>query len=164
VSDLVPLTLEGLRMEATVNAPVMLLREQGGESRVVPIFIGAPEASAIQYAVEGHVPERPLTHDLALLLLEETGATPVRVVITEVRDQTFYAELEVRVGDASRTISCRPSDAVALAVRAELPILATPELLDAAGQRVPAAEPDADEILDEFHDFIETVKPEDFEA
>jgi len=164
VADLVLLALEGLRVEATVNAPVMLLREQGGEARVVPIFIGAPEASAIQYAVEGHVPERPLTHDLALLLLEETGATPVRVVITEVRDQTFFAELELRVGDATRTVSCRPSDAVALAVRAELPILATAELMDAAGQQIPAAEPDADEIIDDFRDFIEKVKPEDFQA
>jgi bifunctional DNase/RNase len=164
MSELVPLNLEGLRIEATINAPVMLLRERGGEERVVPIFIGAPEASAIQYALDGHVPERPLTHDLTLRLLEEAGATPVRVVITEVRDQTYYAELELRLGERTRRVSCRPSDAVALAVRAEIPILATPELMESAGQKIPPAEAVADEILDEFRDFIQTVKPEDFEG
>lgn len=164
-----PLELVGVRIEVPANTPMMLLQESDGERRLLPIYIGHPEASSIHVAIEGIEPPRPLTHDLFATVLTELGATVDQVVITEVRDHTFFAELYVTIeGDEAgteRTISARPSDAVALAVRLGVPILATEQLLDEAGQPaelVADDDDDADEIIDEFKDFIENVSPEDF--
>ena len=162
-----PLELLGVRLEQPANAPVLLLRELTGDGRVLPIYIGGPEAAAIALALEGEVPPRPLTHDLLRNVLVELGAEVVQVVITELQEHTFFAELHLRVGGASHIVSCRPSDAVALAVRAGTPLFAADEVLDAAGKVQPTADDDEsdetpDEILEEFRAFIEDVKPEDF--
>lgn len=157
---MVPLELVGVRLEVPGNSPVIMLREQDGRHRVLPIYIGSPEAAAIHYAVEGIVPMRPLTHDLAVTLLTELGAVLDKVVITAVLDGTFYAELHLKVAGADRVVSCRPSDGVALAVRTESPIFASEDVLDEAGHEEPADE--ADEILAEFQTFIDQVSPEDF--
>jgi uncharacterized protein len=147
---------------------VLLLRELTGDGRVLPIYIGGPEAAAIALALEGEVPPRPLTHDLLRNVLVELGAEVVQVVITELQEHTFFAELHLRVGGASHIVSCRPSDAVALAVRAGTPLFAADEVLDAAGKVQPApadgdeSDETPDEILEEFRAFIEDVKPEDF--
>ena len=161
----VPLELVGVRVEIPANTPMVLLREQEGQHRLLPIYIGSPEASSIHYALEGLEPPRPLTHDLFLITLHELGATVDKVVVTEMRDRTYYAELYLKVGDAEKVISSRPSDAIALAVRCDAPLFASEELIDDVGQ-LPPEEPesDADEIIDEFKDFIENVSPEDFEV
>ena len=161
---MVPLELVGVRVEIPANTPMVLLREQEGRHRLLPIYIGSPEASAIHYALEGVVPPRPLTHDLFVNTLALLGAAVTSVVVTEVRDRTYFAEIHLQTGAGERVISARPSDAIALAVRCETPIYATDELIDAVGQEPPAeVEEDADEIIDEFKDFIENVSPEDFE-
>ena len=157
----------GVRLEVPANTPVLMLREQAEPHRVLPIYIGTPEASAIHFALEGVIPPRPLTHDLLIDVLNELDASLDKVVITEVRDHTFFAELHLRRGDMDLTVSCRPSDAVALAVRAQAPIFAAPEVLDDAAHvpEEPEAsdeDADADEILDEFRSFIDQVNPEDF--
>ena len=160
-----PLELVGVRIEVPANTPMMLLQESEGDRRLLPIYIGHPEASSIHVAIEGIEPPRPLTHDLFINSLIEIGAAIERVVITEVRDHTFYAELHLAVADASHVVSARPSDAVALAIRFGAPILATEKLLDDAGQPAELVDdPDdaADEIIDEFKDFIENVTPDDF--
>lgn len=149
-----------MRLEVPGNSPVVMLREQDGRRRILPIYIGSPEAAAIHYAVEGIVPMRPLTHDLLCTLLAELGATLEKVVVTEVLDGTFYAELHLNVGGVGRVISCRPSDGVAIAVRTQSPLFATEEVLDEAGHEEPADE--ADEILAEFQSFIDQVSPDDF--
>jgi hypothetical protein len=155
--------LIGVRLEVPANAPVMMLREQVEPQRVLPIYIGGPEASAIHYALEGIVPPRPLTHDLMATVVGELGGTLERIVVTEMREHTFFAELHIRVADRVLTVSSRPSDAVALSVRLGTPIFAAEEVLDEAGQLPEAAdEEEAEEILDEFRDFIEHVNPEDF--
>lgn len=159
--------LVAIRMEVPANTPVMILREQEGRHRVLPIYIGSSEAAAIHYAVEGIVSPRPLTHDLFRTVIGELGASLDRVVVTEIRDETFYAELHVTVGGESRTISSRPSDAIALAVRAHTPIFANEAVLDEAGTEavVVSAEPeseDAEGLVAEFADFIDQVSPEDF--
>jgi bifunctional DNase/RNase len=144
---------------------MVLLREQEGRQRLLPIYIGSPEASAIHYALEGVVPPRPLTHDLFLEVLGELGAEITSVVVTEVRDRTYYAELHLRTSEGEMVISSRPSDAIALAVRCDAPLYASDELIEEAGQDPPAEpEQDAAEIIDEFKDFIENVSPEDFGA
>jgi bifunctional DNase/RNase len=155
--------LVGVRVEIPANTPMVLLQEQAGAHRLLPIYIGSPEAAAIHYALEGTAPPRPLTHDLFASVLSELGAKLEHVVVTEVREHTYYAELHLRIGGKEHVVSSRPSDAIALAVRCEAGIFANDELLDEVGQ-VP--EPDtaeeAEEIIDEFKDFIENVSPEDF--
>ena len=152
-----------MRVEVPANTPMVLLQSQLDDQRLLPIYIGSPEASAIHYALEGVAPPRPLTHDLFVGVLEQLGAQLERVLITEVRDHTYYAELHLLVNGESEVVDCRPSDAIALAVRTDAPIFAEDELLDEVGQRPePAAEDDAEEIIDEFKDFIEHVSPDDF--
>jgi bifunctional DNase/RNase len=155
--------LVGVRVEIPANTPMVLLQEQAGEQRLLPIYIGSPEASAIHYALEGIDPPRPLTHDLFVSVIEQLGATLERVVVTEVIDHTYYAELHLVVADGERVVSARPSDAIALAVRCEAPLYAADELLDEVGQ-LPEPEPEeeTEEIIDEFKDFIESVSPDDF--
>lgn len=155
--------LVGVRVEIPANTPMVLLQEQSGAQRLLPIYIGGPEASAIHYALEGIEPPRPLTHDLFVTVLAELGSTLERVLVTEVRDHTYYAELHLRAPDGDHVVSSRPSDAIALAVRCGAPLFASESLLDEVGQ-LPEPEPDddADEIIDEFKDFIESVSPEDF--
>ncbi len=163
VANVTPMELVGVRVEIPANTPMVLLQEQSGDQRLLPIYIGSPEASSIHYALEGIDPPRPLTHDLFITVLGQLGATLEKVVVTEVRDHTYYAELHLKVGDAEQIVSSRPSDAIALAVRCEAPMFASDELLDEVGQ-VPEPEPEeeAAEIIDEFKDFIESVSPDDF--
>jgi len=145
------------------NTPMLLLRESDGRHRLLPIYIGSPEASAIHYALEGVAPPRPLTHDLFLNVLAELGASVTRVVVTEMRDRTYFAELHLATPTGDKVISARPSDAIALAVRCGADLFASNELIDQVGQEpVPEPEDDAAEIIDEFKDFIENVSPEDF--
>jgi bifunctional DNase/RNase len=161
----IPLELVGVRVEVPANTPMMLLREQDGDRRLLPIYIGTPEASAIHYALEGVEPPRPLTHDLFLITLGELGATVDQVVVTEMRDRTFHAEVYLSSPSGDKVISARPSDAVALAVRCNAPLFATDELMAAEAQEAPAEpEVDAAEIIDDFKDFLDNVSPEDFEA
>jgi len=163
----VPMELVGVRLELPANAPIVLLREQDGQRRQVPIYIGGPEAAAIHYALEGIEPPRPLTHDLLKNLLDELQVVLDRVVVTEVRDRTYFAELHLVVGGAAKRISSRPSDAIALAVRTGSPIFAEETLLDEVGQVIDEEAEgegavESEDLLEEFRDFIENVNPEDF--
>jgi hypothetical protein len=155
--------LVGVRVEIPANTPMVLLQEQDGAHRLLPIYIGSPEAASIHYALEGVEPPRPLTHDLFVTVLGQVGASLSKVVVTEVRDHTYYAELHLIVDDQEQVVSSRPSDAIALAVRCEAPLYAADDLLDEVGQ-IPEPEPEveAEEIIDEFKDFIESVSPDDF--
>lgn len=145
------------------NTPMVLLRESDGRHRLLPIYIGSPEASAIHYALEGVEPPRPLTHDLFLNVLGELDTTLTSVVVTEMRDRTYYAELHLVTPTGEKVVSARPSDAIALAVRCGAALFASNELIDEVGQEpVPEPDDDAAEIIDEFKDFIENVSPEDF--
>ena len=156
--------LLGVRLELPANAPVVLLREQTGD-RVLPIYIGPEEAASIARALEGVAPPRPMTHDLLRDALLALGASVTSISITELRDRTFFAEIELALAGRSVRVSSRPSDAVALAVRVEAPIFAAEDVLDEAA--APPAEPDGDpgeqeQIVDEFREFIDQVNPEDF--
>lgn len=168
----VPLDILGVRVDLAANTPLVLLREQGDAQRVLPILIGTNEAAAIHSAMEGMTPPRPLTHDLLAAVLDATSVTLQRVVITEVREHTFFAELRLTGPAGATTVSCRPSDGIALAVRTGCPVFATTALMDEAGVQ---AQPDteveaqggegaADEakILDEFRDFLDEINPDDF--
>lgn len=153
--------LVGIRVELPTNTPIMLLREQGGD-RYLPIWIGTAEATAIALAQDGIRTKRPLTHDLFTSLIEELGATVDGVVVTELHDGTFYADLTVSVGNETHHISSRPSDAVAIAVRTDAPLFAAKELLDEAGVHIQDHEDE--DMIEKFREFLEHVEPTDFEA
>ena len=156
----------GVPVELPANTPMVVLREQEGRHRLLPIMIGSPEASAIHNALEGIVPQRPLTHDLLVNVFAALGAELESVIVTEVRDHTFYAELHLRTDGGPKVVSSRPSDALALAVRTGTPIYADETLLDEAALDAPdeLAEQEEEAILDEFRDFLEEINPEDFET
>ncbi|MFM9122543.1 MAG: bifunctional nuclease family protein, partial [Actinomycetota bacterium] len=112
---MIEMRLEGIRLEIPQNTPVLMLREQGGVKRLMPIYIGAPEASSIHYALEGLKPDRPLTHDLLINVVEALDAQPVKLVITKIEENTYFADLHVLQLGKVVKISCRPSDGVAIA-------------------------------------------------
>lgn len=156
--------LLGVRLELPANAPVLLLREQTGR-RVLPIYIGPEEAKAIALALEGITTPRPMTHDLLRDTVTALGAEVVRITVTELRDKTFFAELELRVDGRTVRVSSRPSDAVALAVRVNAPIFAAEDVLDEAATAPEEAQDDPEqqqEIVDQFREFIDQVNPDDF--
>jgi len=154
-------SLVGVRVEVPTNQPIVLLREQDGQ-RHLPIFIGPPEATAIVYALQGMETPRPLTHDLFKSVLDELAARMERVVITELHEGTFYAEIEIVQNGETHRISSRPSDAIALAVRydEQVPIFVEEAVLDEAGVLFEAEE--EEEQIEEFREFLDQVRPEDF--
>ena len=163
----IEMELVGVRVQMPTNAPILLLREASGERRTVPIYIGGPEAHAIDLALSDTRTARPMTHDLVVNLLGELNATMERVVITEIRQGTFFADLYLRdsTGEVI-TMSVRPSDAVALAVRTETPIFAEEALVDDAGIDADADVDDdeEEEMVEELRRFLDEVNPEDFKS
>lgn len=167
--ELVPMELIGVRVELPTNTPIVLMRELTGAHRYLSIFIGAPEATAIAFALEQVETPRPLTHDLMKNVLDILDVTIDHVVITELRDQTYFAELILQETDGPRVVSSRPSDAIALAVRVGCPVFASPAVLDAAAypedpddEGDDGDEVDPDEVVEEFRHFIDSVNPDDF--
>jgi len=157
------MTLVGVRVEVPNNQPIVLLRENDGQ-RYLPIYIGQPEATSIVYALQGMETPRPMTHDLFTTVLGEIGARLSQVVITDMRDGTFFAEIEITRADGSTRISSRPSDAIALAVRSgtPVPIYAQEGVLDEAGVVFDQDEEEDEELIEQFTEFIDQVRPEDF--
>lgn len=151
----------GVRVELPTNTPILLLRERDG-NRYLPIWIGTPEATAIALALEGIETARPLTHDLMKTLLDALGADIERVDVTALEDGTFFAELVIESDGEELTVSCRPSDAVALATRSGSPVFATPELLEEAGVEI--HDDSEEEEIERFREFLDHVTAEDFEG
>ncbi len=158
--------LVGVRVQMPTNAPILLLREVEGGKRTLPIYIGGPEAHAIDLALSDTKTARPMTHDLVVNLLEQLNARLERIVITELRQGTFYADLYLRdATDAVTTMSVRPSDAIALAVRLDTPIFADEELVDEAGiEAEEDGDGDEEEMVEELRKFLDEVNPEDFKS
>jgi hypothetical protein len=156
------MSLVGVRVEVPTNQPIVLLREEEGQ-RYLPIFIGPPEATSIVYALQGMETPRPMTHDLFKAVLDDLAVHLQRVVITELHDGTFYAEIELGGnGSETRRISSRPSDALALAARypEPVPIFAAEAVLEEAGILF---DQDEEEVqIEEFREFLNQVQPEDF--
>lgn len=153
----------GVRVELPSNTPIVLLKEVNGAHRVLPIFIGGPEATAIALALDEVETPRPMTHDLTAAIVDILGAELVKVSVTDLRDRTFFAEMTFRRGDEEFVLSARPSDAVALAVRSGCPVYAADSVLAEAAQELPDDEPN-EEVVEEFRAFIDQVNPEDFES
>ena len=146
----------GVRVELPSNQPIVLLKETAGD-RYLPIWIGAVEATAIAFAQQGVVPARPLTHDLMKDILEATGLRLTAVTITDLREGVYYADLQFASGV---TVSARPSDAIALAIRVGTTIYAEESVLAEAGVAIPDEQ---ENEVEEFKKFLDEVSPEDFE-
>jgi bifunctional DNase/RNase len=160
---MVEMELIGVRVELPTNAPIVLLRETEGEHRTLPIFIGGPEATAIAFALEQVETPRPMTHDLMKDLLDDLNVRLERVVVTELRESTFYAELHLASNGRNHVVSSRPSDAIALAVRTGTTIYADESVLEEAGYAPEEGnEEEQDEVVEQFKEFIDRVNPEDF--
>lgn len=167
---MVEMELLAVQVEMPSNSPVMLLRETTGSGRVLPVVIDTPEAQAIYRGIERVRMARPLTHDLMASIVGELGAAIAKVTVTELRDRTFFAEIEFEIEGGTKVVSARPSDAVALAVRTGARIFAAEDVLAEAGQVLDsgddgdAGESDEDptELLDEFKEFLDGVNPDDF--
>jgi uncharacterized protein len=157
------ISVRSVRLDRLSGTPVVSLREDDLPRRQFEIFIGGPEAASIKSALDGETTPRPLTHDLYVHTIERLGLEIVRVVLTHVTDGTYFADVIVRTNDGEVVISSRPSDALAIALRATCPIYASDDLLEMVGE-VPEDEPvnNEAEIIDEFRDFIENISPEDF--
>jgi|SRR5262245_9944517 uncharacterized protein len=161
---MIEMELVGVRVELPSNAPIVLLRETEGGRRLLPIFIGGPEATAIAYALEHVETPRPMTHDLMKNLLDELGVQVDRIVVTELRESTFFAEIHLVANGRQHAVSSRPSDAIALAVRTGTQIYAEEAVLDEAGYTGGDEEQEAEqeEVVEEFREFLDKVNPEDF--
>ena len=155
---MVELSLVGVRVELPSNQPIVLLKEANGE-RYLPIWIGAVEATAIAFALQGIQTPRPMTHDLIRDILQETAVEVERITISELVDQTFYASIRMQAGGSTLEVSSRPSDAIALAVRLGSPIFGAEEVLEQAGIEI---KDDEEVEVEKFREFLDQVTPEDF--
>ena len=155
---MIELSLVGVRVELPSNQPIVLLKETQGE-RYLPIWIGAVEATAIAFALQGVETPRPMTHDLLRDILQESDIEVERIVINELVEQTFFAMIRMTSDGASKEVSSRPSDAIALAVRINAPIFADEDVLEQAGIEL---RDDEETEVEKFREFLDQVTPEDF--
>ena len=130
------------------NAYIVILRDEDNTD-MLPIWVGKAEASAISFALEGVAAPRPMTHDLMKSLLDEVDAKVISAVITDLKDNTYYAKLHLTYEDSEYSVDSRPSDAIALALRAQAPIFAREEVI-------------RKQVSEELGQWLENLKPEDF--
>lgn len=150
--------VHGVNLDVLTNQPVIILKDLKS-NRYLPIWIGQFEATAILMEVQGIRPSRPLTHDLLKNVIDSLSARITRIVISDLRDGTFYAQIHMSINSDNVQIDARPSDAIALAVRANVPIYADQTVLD---QAAIVNEIGEEEEIERFREFLENVKPEDF--
>lgn len=162
-----------VRMDEDADTFVLILVDAEGKI-FLPIWIGHFEAAAILFELRDVKPPRPFTHDLLVNVIGLLGGKPERVIITEIKESTFYAVIDISTQNKIISVDSRPSDAIALATRARIPIFATNEVLDEAGIKLDAIisqqeseqpdlfEEELNKKIEEFKKFLDQVTPEDF--
>ncbi|MDY0087666.1 MAG: bifunctional nuclease family protein [Coriobacteriia bacterium] len=164
---MIPVSIASLSVDSASNQPVVILRpiaEEGVDGRLVPIWIGQNEATAILLALQDIAPPRPMTHDLLKVVIETLGAEVQRVEITRIEGGTFYASIWLSgPGDFVHQLDARPSDSIALAVRSGAPIFISEQVLDEVAV-VEVTEEDEEEQVERFREFLEGVDPSDFQG
>ena len=156
-------TVYGVSFDAASKQPIVLLKAET-RNLFLPIWIGHPEAAAILMKLQNADLPRPMTHDLMANVIDRLQASVTHVLVTELRDNTFYAILSIDANGQEIRVDSRPSDAIALAVRTDAPIFASQVLLDANGIEFDQEMENVEEIVKEFKDFLDEVSPEDFSA
>jgi len=156
------MVIYGVSFDMVGKQPIVLLKTADG-NKFLPIWIGHPEAAAILMKLQGASTPRPMTHDLFTEMLTQLDAKVVRIAVTELRDNTFYAMITIAVDGTEIEVDSRPSDAIALAVRADAPIFAAPEVIEESAIEFEQTEEATDEeMLEQFKEFLDEVKPDDF--
>jgi bifunctional DNase/RNase len=151
----------GVSCDRVTKQPIVLLKVED-KNRLFPIWIGHPETVAILMKLRNATCPRPLTHDLVASVIANLSASLERVLITEVRDNTVYAVLQLVAGDEEIDVDSRPSDAIALAMRVDAPIFTSSELLETGGIEFEPQKEDVEEVVEEFQRFLDKASPEDF--
>jgi bifunctional DNase/RNase len=154
-------TVSDIGLDRNTNSPVVILRERGG-ARILPIWIGAAEANAIAMELKGVKAQRPLTHDLLKQIIVGLGGELRRVVISSVKENTYFAELLIHREDHVFQVDARPSDSIALALRLNAPIFTSDQLLDESGLQTDEPAPDPSLDADKLKEYLEKMDPQDF--
>jgi bifunctional DNase/RNase len=158
------MVIYGVSFDLVGKQPIVLLKTADG-NKFLPIWIGHPEAAAILMKLQGASTPRPMTHDLVTSMLGELDAQVVRITVTELKENTFYASITVQQNGSEIEIDSRPSDAIALAVRADAPIFAAEEVIEESAiefEGEDVNEEEVQEIVSEFKQFLEHVTPDEF--
>lgn len=163
---MVQVRVAGVALDSSGQHVVLLkpLDQIPGEGRLLPVWIGALEATSILIAVEHAESPRPLAHDLMKTMLDEIGAEVHQVEVTRIDDGTYYAEITLGTPSGGRLVDARPSDAVALASRTGSPIWVADAVMDEAGVPDTVTGPDAEESVNEFKRFLDDVDADDFRS
>jgi uncharacterized protein len=155
------MVIYGVSFDLVGKQPIVLLKTTDG-NKFLPIWIGHPEAAAILMKLQGASTPRPMTHDLVTDMLSQLDAQVVRITVTELRDSTFYAQITVQQDGSEIEIDSRPSDAIALAIRAEAPIFVADRVIEESAIEFEGEEVNEEEIVSEFKQFLEDVSPDEF--
>ena len=155
------MVIYGVSFDMVGKQPIVLLKTADG-NRFLPIWIGHPEAAAILMKLQGASTPRPMTHDLVTEILSQLDAQVVRITVTELRENTFFAEITVQQDGSEVQIDSRPSDAIALAIRADAPIFAADDVIEESAIEFEGEDVDEEQIVAEFKSFLDHVTPEEF--
>ena len=157
---MIEMKVMGIALDTRTGSPIVVLHDLDNR-RALPIWIGSAEASAIIRKIEKLSVTRPMTHDLIVDIVKQTGYTIDRIEINDVEKETYYATIFLTNGENEITIDSRPSDAIAVAMRADAPIFVTANVLMNGAVSTDSARDE--EEAEEFKDFIQSIKPSDFE-
>jgi bifunctional DNase/RNase len=155
------MTIYGVSFDMVGKQPIVLLKTAEG-NKFLPIWIGHPEAAAILMKLQGASTPRPMTHDLVTDILGQLQAQVIRITVTELRENTFYAQITVQQDGSEVEIDSRPSDAIALALRADAPIFAADEVIEESAIEFEGDETTDEEMVAEFKRFLDSVTPDEF--
>ena len=155
------MVIYGVSFDMVGKQPIVLLKAVD-TNKFLPIWIGHPEAAAILMKLQGASTPRPMTHDLVTDILGQLDAQVTRITVTELRENTFYAQVTVQMDGTEIDVDSRPSDAIALAIRAEAPIYAADSVIEESAIEFEGEEVNEEEIVSEFKRFLEDVSPDQF--
>jgi uncharacterized protein len=155
------MVIYGVSFDMVGKQPIVLLKTRDG-NKFLPIWIGHPEAAAILMKLQGANTPRPMTHDLMDDMLDKLQVECTRVSVTELRENTFYASIQLRINGREVEIDSRPSDALALAVRTQAPIFAHEDVIAESAIEFEHEVEDQEDVVDKFKEFLDNVSPEDF--
>ena len=158
---MVEMTIYGVSFDLVGKQPIVLLKTAEG-NKFLPIWIGHPEAAAILMKLQGATAPRPLTHDLLVNMLAELDVEVLHVTVTELRENTFHASITVKQNGSEIEVDSRSSDAIAVAVRAQVPIYAADAVIEESAIEFEGDDVNEEEIVDEFKRFLDRVSAEDF--
>jgi bifunctional DNase/RNase len=158
---MVEMVIYGVSFDLVGKQPIVLLKTADG-NRFLPIWIGHPEAAAILMKLQNASTPRPMTHDLVTEILGQLNAEVIRITVTELRENTFFAQITVQQDGSEVEIDSRPSDAIALAIRSDAPIYAAESVIEESAIEFEGEEINEEEMVDEFKKFLENVSPDQF--